>query len=68
MANVTVIMNRHEDFYIYLNIIQTYLVARVRVLVFNGTFNNISVILWRSGFFVEENGGPGGKQRPAASH
>ena len=68
MANVTVIMNRHEDFYIYLNIIQTYLVARVRVLVFNGTFNNISVILWRSVLLVEETGVPGENQRPAASH
>jgi hypothetical protein len=27
---------------------------RVRVLVFNATFNNISVILWRSVLLVEE--------------
>jgi hypothetical protein len=29
---------------------------RVRVMVFNTTFNNISVILWRSVLFVEETG------------
>jgi hypothetical protein len=28
---------------------------RVRVLVFNATFNNISVISWWSVLFVEEN-------------
>jgi hypothetical protein len=27
-------------------------------MVFNATFNNISVISWRSGLFVEENGVP----------
>ena len=28
-------------------------------MVFNATFNNISVILWRSVLLVEETGGPG---------
>jgi len=32
---------------------------------FNATFNNISVILWRSVLLVEETGE---KHRPAASH
>jgi hypothetical protein len=33
----------------------------VRVMVFNATFNNISVILWRSVFLVEETGVHGEK-------
>jgi hypothetical protein len=31
----------------------------VRFMVFNATFNNISVISWRSVLLVEETGGPG---------
>jgi hypothetical protein len=31
----------------------------VRVRVFNATFNNISVISWKSVLFVEETGVPG---------
>jgi hypothetical protein len=31
---------------------------RVRVMVFNATFNNISVIVWRSVLLVEETGVP----------
>ena len=37
-------------------------------MVFNATFNNISVILWRSVLLVEEAGVPGKKQEPVASH
>jgi len=40
----------------------------VCLFVFNATFNNISVISWRSVLLVEETGGPGENQRPAASH
>jgi len=40
---------------------------RVRVMVFNANFNNISVISWRSVFLVEETGVPGENHRPAAS-
>jgi hypothetical protein len=32
------------------------------------TFNNISVISWRSVLLVEETGGPGENLRPASSH
>jgi hypothetical protein len=32
---------------------------RVCLMVLNTTFNNISVISWRSVLLVEENGGPG---------
>jgi hypothetical protein len=34
---------------------------------FNDTFNNISVISWRSVLLVEETGVPGENHRPAAS-
>ena len=36
-------------------------------MVFNATFNNISVISWLSVLFVEETGVPGENQQPAAS-
>ena len=41
---------------------------KVRVMMFNATFNNISAISWRSVLFVEETGVPGENHRPAASH
>jgi hypothetical protein len=37
-------------------------------MVFYATFNNISVISWRSVLLVEESGVPGENHRPAASH
>jgi hypothetical protein len=37
-------------------------------MVFNATFNNISVISWRSVFLVEETGVSGENHWPAASH
>ena len=40
----------------------------VCLMVFNATFNNISVISWRSVVLVEETGGPGENHRPVASH
>ena len=40
----------------------------VRVLVFNATFNNISVISWLSVLFVEETGVPRVNNWPVASH
>jgi hypothetical protein len=40
----------------------------VCLMVFNATFNNISVISWRSVLLVEETGGTGEKNRPVASH
>jgi len=41
---------------------------RVMVVVFNATFNNISVISGRSVLLVEETGGPRENHRPAISH
>jgi hypothetical protein len=37
-------------------------------MVFNATFNNISVKSCRSVLLVEETGGPGEIRRPVASH
>jgi hypothetical protein len=38
------------------------------VMVFNATFNSISVISWRSILLLEETGVPGENHRPVASH
>jgi hypothetical protein len=35
-----------------------------RVMVFNATFNNILVLLWRSALLAEETAVPGKNQRP----
>jgi hypothetical protein len=40
----------------------------VRVMVFNATFNNISIISWQSVLLVEETRVTGEKNRPAVSH
>ena len=40
----------------------------VRVLVFNATFNNASVISWWSVLLVEETGVPGENHRYAENH
>jgi hypothetical protein len=40
----------------------------VQILVLNTTFNNISVILWRSVLLVKETVVPGENHRPVASH
>jgi len=42
--------------------------VKVRVMVFNATFSNISAISWRSVELVEETGIPGENHRLAASH
>ena len=39
-----------------------------RFIVFNVTFNNISVISWRSVLLVEDTGVPGENHHPVASH
>jgi hypothetical protein len=37
-------------------------------MMFNATFNNISVILWRSILLMEETGVPVENHRPVTSH
>ena len=48
--------------------IDVYNVCFVCLMMFNATFNNISVILWQSVLLVEEIGEPGENHRPVASH
>jgi hypothetical protein len=52
IANTTLLYNGHG----------------VRAMVFNATFNNISVISWQSVLLVEEIGGPGEIHSPVTSH
>jgi hypothetical protein len=40
----------------------------VSVMVFNATFNNISVISWRSLLLVKETAGSGENDRPVTRH
>ena len=40
----------------------------VYLMLFNATFNNISIISWRSVLLMEETGGPGENHRTVASH
>jgi hypothetical protein len=47
---------------------KTYIYTEKGVMVFNATFNNISVISWRSVILVEETGVPGESHQPVASH
>ena len=37
-------------------------------MVFDATFNNISVISWRSVLLVEESGAPAENHQPVTSH
>jgi hypothetical protein len=57
-------MRQSNYCYEYLTIIQ----LSIRVMVFNATFNNISVIVWQSVLWMEETGVHGEHHRPAASH
>ena len=55
--------------YMYLQYLRNYvvLVFRGGSMMFNTTFNNISVISWWSVLLVEETGVPGENHRPVAS-
>jgi hypothetical protein len=50
------------------NIYNWAIICRVRAMVFNATFNNISAISWRSVLLVEETRVPGENHRSVASH
>jgi hypothetical protein len=45
-----------------------YYIVLLQIMVFNATFNNISVISWRSVLLMGETGVPGENHRTAASH
>ena len=58
------IFNSHSNS----QIIKTVWFVRFRVIMLNTTFNNISVISWRSVLLVEEIEVPGENHRPITSH
>ena len=41
---------------------------RFRFMLFNATFNTISVISWKSVVLMKETGAPGDNHRPVVSH
>jgi hypothetical protein len=51
-----------------LNVLVCQSLGLVWFMVFNATFNNISVISWRSVLLVQETGVPRENNRPVASH
>ena len=59
--NYLLVINRVIDYVKYLMVL-------VWFIVFNATFNNISVILWQSVLLVEETGVSGENHWPVASH
>jgi hypothetical protein len=59
----TQLKNKTEDFMLKLYVC----CVLVCLMVFNATFNNISVISWRSVLFVKETGVPGENHPPVAS-
>ena len=61
------LFNKMVKLFVYGDVIWDFRV-RVRAMVVNATFNNISVILWWSVLLVEEARVPGENQRPVASH
>ena len=70
MGSVVISKKEHERLSIF-TIVNRFITVphfMVRVMVFNATFNNISVISWRSVLLVEETGVPGENHRPAESH
>jgi uncharacterized membrane protein len=63
IININILIKRHAAFMFLL-----ILLAMVLFVVFNATFNNISVISWLSVLLVEETGVPGENHRPATSN
>ena len=64
--NISVTVKKLTQLFLY-NDKRLYRV-RVRIIVPNFTFDNTSVISWRSVLLVEETGVYGEKHRPATSH
>jgi hypothetical protein len=52
----------------YSHLTSVFYILTFSFMSFNATFNNISVISWRSVLLVEETGVPGENHRPVASH
>ena len=68
MNTTKLLNNRHTQDDLFPYNIYVHQVYGYRAMVFNATFNNISVISWRSVLLVDETGVPGENYRPAASH
>jgi hypothetical protein len=62
--------NNYDHHYIVVHLIYVclFVCLFVCLMLVNATFNNISVISWRSVLLVGETGGPGENYRPVASH
>jgi hypothetical protein len=58
----------HLFYYSYMIVLITVENVFLCLFVLNATFNNISVISWRSVLLMEETGGPGENHRPVESH
>ena len=67
-AYILSLLSSQSHLKIYYHIHVYIILLWVRVMVFNSTFNNISVISWRSVLLVEETGVPRENQQPEASH
>jgi hypothetical protein len=59
---------KYHIFHHKMSQIDSLYINEIGFMVFNTTFNNISVISWQSVLLVEELGGPRENHRPAASH
>jgi hypothetical protein len=68
-----IILKQHYTYIWYQSVIKFWLYikskrrVRIKIMVFNPTFNNISAISWRPFSWVEEIGTPGENPRPVAS-
>jgi len=65
---INIISNYRLVQLIFVYSLTIYMYYGFEFMVFNATFNNISVISWRSVLLVEETGVPGENHRPIVSH
>jgi len=63
---LTVLTVLYFLFFIFIKVHKFHI--RVRVMVLNATFSNISAISWWSNLLVGETGVPGGNHRPTVSY
>ena len=61
-------LSEFNDICIHVELIMLSVKVCLFFVVFNVTFNNISVLSWRSVLLVEETRGPRENHRPVASH
>ena len=68
IINICSVSGPKPVFGVSITLATTFVALRVRAMVFNATFNNILVILWRSIFLVEVTRVPGENHQPATDH